>query len=297
MVDAFPNPKCKFGLNTMIVDATYIKCSKKPKGFYAREGDDRDKNETCVQCDSSPPKETPEILDLQVSLTGKFDDVYSSLPYRYYSPLKIEGIYPRYGPKDGDSVVQVWGQNFLDLGDDFRCNFGSTSTKAYYINDNYIWCRAAFSDVVDRPMPFSVSLNRQQNSLQKFDYWYYNRPLISKVIPDYGSMSGGTKLLVKGSGFLPFDWKLDINNQNDTFCNFGPLGKTPAFVISSTEAECLSPPNAQHLEYAPLNLTLNNQNYTSSDIRFLYYNPPKILDAEPLIGPVQGGTEVNLWGS
>ena len=44
-------------------------------------------------------------------------------------------------------------------------------------------------------------------------------------------------------------------------------------------------------------LTLNNQNYTSSDIRFLYYNPPKILDAEPLIGPVQGGTEVNLWGS
>jgi len=160
LVDAFPNPKCKFGLNTMIVDATYIKCSKKPKGFYDREGDDRDKNETCVQCDSSPPKETPEILDLQVSLTGKFDDVYSSLPYRYYSPLKIEGIYPRYGPKDGDTVVQVWGQNFLDLGDDFRCNFGSTSTKAYYINDNYIWCRAAFSDVVDRPMPFSVSLNR-----------------------------------------------------------------------------------------------------------------------------------------
>lgn len=110
-------------------------------------------------------------------------------------------------------------------------------------------------------------------------------------------MSGGTKLLLKGSGFLPFDWKLDINNQNDTFCNFGPLGKTPAFVISSTEAECVSPPNAQHLEYAPLNLTLNNQNYTQSDIRFIYYNPPKILDAEPLIGPVQGGTEVNLWGS
>ena len=68
-------------------------------------------------------------------------------------------------------------------------------------------------------------------------------------------------------------------------------------MISSTEAECLSPPNAQHLEYAPLNLTLNNQNYTQSDIRFIYYNPPKILDAEPLIGPVQGGTEVNLWGS
>jgi hypothetical protein len=75
-------------------------------------------------------------------------------------------------------------------------------------------------------------------------------------------MTGGTKLLLKGSGFLPFDWKLDINNQNDTFCNFGALGKTPAFVISSTEAECLTPSNNQHLEFAGVNLTLNNQNYT-----------------------------------
>lgn len=57
-------------------------------------------------------------------------------------------------------MVQVWGQNFLDLGDDFRCNFGTRATKAYLINDKYLWCRAAHSDVVGRPMPFSVSLNR-----------------------------------------------------------------------------------------------------------------------------------------
>jgi hypothetical protein len=83
------------------------------------------------------------------------------MPYRYYKPLMITGIYPRYGPKDGDTVVQVWGDNFLDLGEDFRCNFGSDSTKAHYQSSGPIWCRAAFSDVVQRPMPFSVSLNRQ----------------------------------------------------------------------------------------------------------------------------------------
>jgi hypothetical protein len=110
-------------------------------------------------------------------------------------------------------------------------------------------------------------------------------------------MQGGTKILLKGSGFLPFDLKLDINNRNDTFCSFGTLGKSPAFVISSTEAECVTPANSQHLDYAPVNLTLNNQNYTNSDIRFIYYNPPKILDAEPLLGPVQGSTLINLWGS
>lgn len=64
-----------------------------------------------------------------------------------------------------------------------------------------------------------------------------------KIIPDYGPMVAGTKILLKGSQFLPFDWKLDINNQNDTFCHWGALGKTPAMVISSNEAECLSPEN------------------------------------------------------
>jgi hypothetical protein len=63
LVDAFPNPKCKFGMNTMIVDATYVKCSRKPKTFYETETGGV-KNETCVQCEASPPKEEPEILDL-----------------------------------------------------------------------------------------------------------------------------------------------------------------------------------------------------------------------------------------
>lgn len=134
------------------------------------------------------------------------------MPYRYYDALEIDGIYPRYGPKDGDTVVQVWGKNFLDLGDDFRCNFGTSSTKAHFINDQYIWCRAAPSQVVNKPMPFSVSLNRQQNSKQKLYYWYYNDPTIFKISPDYGGMGGGTKVTLTGGQFLPFDWKEDINN-------------------------------------------------------------------------------------
>ena len=95
-----------------------------------------------MQCENSPPSLKSEVVSLTLSLTGNFDDVSSSVPYRYYEPVRVHSIYPRYGPKDGDTVVQVWGENFLDLGEDFRCNFGSRSTKANYINDGYIWCRA-----------------------------------------------------------------------------------------------------------------------------------------------------------
>jgi hypothetical protein len=72
----------------------------------------------------------------------------------------MTGIEPRYGYKDGNTMVKIWGENFIDFGEDFRCNFGSKSTKANFINENLLYCYTPSSSVVGRPMPVSVSLNR-----------------------------------------------------------------------------------------------------------------------------------------
>lgn len=49
LVDAFPDPKCRFGHNNQIVEADYVKCTKGPIGFYDRErGIDAAKNSTCI---------------------------------------------------------------------------------------------------------------------------------------------------------------------------------------------------------------------------------------------------------
>lgn len=65
---------------------------------------------------------------------------------------------------------------------------------------------------------------------------------------------------MKGNNFKPFDFQNDINNANDTYCLFGPLGKKPAKVVSSTEARCISPPNNVNppLTDVKVQLTLNN---------------------------------------
>jgi hypothetical protein len=153
--------------------------------------------------------------------------------------------------------------------------------------------------VVGRPMPFSVSLNRQQNTRDNISFWYYNMQSLTKVSPDYAPMGGGSTISLFGANFYPFDYKRDIDSSNDTFCAFGPLGKSPARILSSTRAECLSVPNHLHTtsKFA-VKLTINNQNYTDNDdTYFEYFNPPSVLDAGPLIGPVRGGTEVTIWGS
>ena len=209
-----------------------------------------------MQCDNSPASNKPEIISFTVSLTGDFSDVTNSLPFRYYPPSRIYAIYPRYGPKDGDTVVQVWGENFLNFEQTTRCAFGTKSVLATFINSNYMICVAPFSDVVEKPIPFTVSLNNQQNSKDTIFYWYYSWPSINELVPDKGPDAGGTKVLVKGRNFFPFKDEA-IDNSNDTFCMFENLAKVPVQIINSTKVICISPPSYV-LRQAIVEITLNN---------------------------------------
>jgi hypothetical protein len=77
-----------------------------------------------------------------VSITGDFTDTDDSEPFRYYENPQISAIYPHYGPKDGETVVQVWGSNFLNFGEMTRCNFGSKSVPMQYKSSTYGICVA-----------------------------------------------------------------------------------------------------------------------------------------------------------
>jgi len=117
-------------------------------------------------------------------------------------------------------------------------------------------CESPFSDVVEKAIPFTISLNNQQNSKDDMSYWYYSWPAITELVPDRGPDAGGTKVLLKGRNFYPFNY-LGVDNANDTFCKFENLAKVPAKIINSTKAICYSPPS-YILRSSVVELTLNN---------------------------------------
>lgn len=104
VVDAFPHPKCRYGKVGLEVDAAYVACTKAPIGYYDTERGQK-KNQTCIECESAPKVDEEGLITFTVSLKGDFSEVSTSLPYRYYKPTSVYAIYPRYGPKDGDTVV------------------------------------------------------------------------------------------------------------------------------------------------------------------------------------------------
>jgi len=242
----------------------------------------------------SPPHQE-DIVPFTVSLLGDFTDCKNSLPYRYYLEPVIDWIYPRYGPKDGGTFVEVYGKHFLNFDQNLRCAFGSREVKAYYVSNNYMICYSPKSAVVQKELPFSISLNNQQNTKQSIDYVYFEFPQVYRLEPNKGPDTGGTVVHIRGQNMDPTH-DLVMKNFNDTFCRFGNLSLTNAKVISSTEMICESPPSYEE-RFVPVEITLNNREWTRDGVLFYYYHPPFIYGINPRIGPVSGNTVVHITGS
>ena len=176
------------------------------------------------------------------------------------------------------------------------CNFGTKSVAAKFHSSTYLTCFSPSSDVTSKPIPFSVSLNRQQATKDDFYYWYYSSPQVSELLPNYGPNSGGNEVEVRGSNFLPFNFVTDIDNSNDTFCDFKGIRKVRAYVKNSTKLICEAP-ESYIIEKTVVEVTLNNQEQSDDLVPYFYYKPPTVYDAEPREGPTYGGTEVTIFGS
>ena len=155
-----------------------------------------------------------------------------------------------------------------------------------------MYCHSPTSDVVEKAIPFSISLNMQQNSPDQIDYWYYNKPSITKIVPDKGPDDGGTDVLLLGNNFDPFHL-YSLDNHVDTFCNFEGLRMVPANVINSNKIVCTAPPSYVKRD-VNIEITLNNQQFTDDNIVYHYYKPPYIFDLQPQQGPTAGTTEVYI---
>ena len=295
LITTYPHPSCRFGSAKYTVAGTYTKCTPRPRRPGERQPSTLEKTEICIQCEDSPQHQD-EIIPFTVSLLGDFTDTLNSIPYRYYNEPKITYITPRSGPKDGNTKVDVYGEGFLNFDQNLRCGFGSKEVKGIFVSENHIQCISPFSSIVQRKIEFSISLNNQQNTKEDIPYVYYENPTIYSIEPiNRGPDSGGSVIRLRGANFNPFKELKDLKLENETFCQFESLGKRPAKVLSSTELECVTPASYEKLE-VPVEVTLNDQQYTDDDVLFYYYHPPYTYYISPKIGPVSGGTVIRVMG-
>ena len=116
------------------------------------------------------------------------------------------------------------------------------------------------------------------------------------VDPEVGPETGGNEVVIRGDNFQPF-YEDHIDISNSTFCAFTALNiKVKAVVLNDTRAVCIAPESFFYRE-TPVELTINDQQYTDDNTIYHYYKPPFLFDVQPPVGPVEGNTTVTVVGS
>ncbi|GMH75268.1 hypothetical protein TL16_g06703 [Triparma laevis f. inornata] len=239
----------------------------------------------------SPSTTSPSNMALSISLNGGSNFVSGSYTFTSHESVSPSSIYPMSGPVDGNSMVSVYGANFIDT-EDLSCRFGDEVVPATFVSASLLTC-------VSPPLPSTATTTTAllQISTNGVDYstttstpFTYSQPVsIDSISPLTGPETGSTRVTLTGANF----------NENDPLvCEFGSEShRVAATVISSTVAICTTP---SHMP-GPVTVSVssNGQQWSPGDIEdeFTYTIGINILSASPAFGPLKGETSVTLTGS
>ena len=116
-------------------------------------------------------------------------------------------------------------------------------------------------------------------------YNYVSDPTVTSVSGNFGLVSGGTTVTVRGTGFT-----------SGTTVQFGSIPATSVTVHSNTSLSVVSPPNSAGVA----DITVTNQVGTSAVSladQFTYLPLPAVTGVSPAVGPAAGGNNIIITGT
>ena len=126
--------------------------------------------------------------------------------------------------------------------------------------------------------------NKEFQQVQSEQFFYYEHPTLSQIIPCGGPIDGGTYVTVVGSGFAVFSDPIRTPK-----CKFG-IAVVEARVTSDENLVCTAPPTLD-AGYVDVAVSLNEVDFTSPalgptySVPFLFYAQPAISQMMPNTGP------------
>ena len=127
---------------------------------------------------------------------------------------------------------------------------------------------------------------RQIQPTNQTDTYRKNNITFASTWPTRGSVSGGTIISLKGTGF---------EDTSELSCQFGQNIIVSAVFVSSTEISCSTPPSST-VSSVSLAVTVNGVDYSMSGAMFDYHKDSTVESVHPWKGPSTGGTIVLVSG-
>ncbi|MBF6340968.1 IPT/TIG domain-containing protein [Nocardia abscessus] len=186
----------------------------------------------------------------------------------------ITSVSPTTGPTSGGNSVVITGTGFTGPT---TVRFGGTATTFTLDSATQITAIAPpGTGAVD------ITVANAGGTSNGFPYTYVVAvPVIASIFPNSGPATGGTLVVLVGTGF-----------SGATAVNFGATPATFFIGVSSTLIIAIAPPGT-----GTVPVTVTTPAGTSPGVPFTYVSVPALVSATPNTGPVTGGTVVTITGS
>jgi len=227
---------------------------------------------------------------LRVSLNGQ-QFSRAPLPFVYFGQPTVSSLSPACGPATGGTLVVVSGAQ-LTNGSAYRCRFGSSApVEATYSLADGLRCFSPSGLPEGINGALEVSLNALDYTVDGVPFAVYEHAATRKLQPRSGPASGSTALNVSRSRGTGCDHR----------CRFGGTLVVGAAYLVDDESACGTPPigsvepgvvdGSRSVE-----VSLNAQQYSSDELQFDYF-AQRISSLTPPVGPIDGGTAIQLRGA
>jgi len=198
-----------------------------------------------------------------------------------YSVPTVIKVSPNAGPLAGGTAVTISGTQF---GPHSIVTFGTVAAADItVVSPTSITCRSPKNTAGTVNVTVSTPAGKSPSSAGS-GFTYNPIPTVTGVAPSVGPLSGGTTIMITGSGFIP-----------GIKVNIGTLPATNITVASPTSVTCKTPKAVSAGTVNVIVTTPGGTSATSASAKFAYFAPPTITSFTPASG--QAGAVVTITGT
>jgi hypothetical protein len=235
----------------------------------------------------SPSTISPDAAFVDVTVDGSLYTSTATVSFTYHTATpSVSAITPAVGPSGSTGSVTLHGTNFpvLQPAPLARVRFGTVESVSSSVTPTTIVVPLTTGTGVT---PVYLALNGIDfTGDQVGTFAFYT---VFSTEPALGPTSGGTPVLVMGSGF--------DTGVSTWVCRFGTVS-VAATALSFSQLQCTTPVRVGGGATVSVSVSGDNgASFSSSSVQFAYYDAPTVSSVSPSSGPAQGGTVVTLTGT
>ncbi len=226
------------------------------------------------------PAHAAGIVDVIVTAGGVNSDNTAADNYIYGDAPVVTAISPTSGNIAGGTVVTITGTGFTGAS---AVNFGATPGTITNTTATSLTVTAPAHAVGNVNVQVVTPLGTSADTTAD-DFTYTAGPTVTGLAPATGSITGGTTVVITGTGFTPA-----------ATVTFGLATATVTY-NSATQLTATSPAHAAGTVDVLVTTAAGTSPNTTAD-NFVYGSGPNITLLSPSQGPVGGGTVVTITGT